>query len=99
MKIVFATRNLKKLRELEELVAPLGLVVLSLDDLGVTGEVDEDAETFAGNAEKKARAAVDATGLPALGDDSGLEVDALDGEPGVRSARYAGAGHDDAANN
>jgi XTP/dITP diphosphohydrolase len=61
--------------------------------------VEEDAPTFAGNAEKKARAALARSGLPSLADDSGLEVDALDGAPGVLSARYAGAGHDDAANN
>jgi XTP/dITP diphosphohydrolase len=61
--------------------------------------VEEDAPTFAGNAEKKARAALARSGLPSLADDSGLEVDALDGGPGVLSARYAGEGHDDAANN
>jgi XTP/dITP diphosphohydrolase len=61
--------------------------------------VEEDGETFAANAAKKAREVAAAAGLPALADDSGLEVDALDGAPGVRSARYAGAGHDDAANN
>jgi XTP/dITP diphosphohydrolase len=62
-------------------------------------DVIEDADTFAGNAAKKAREVSAATGLPALADDSGLEVDALGGAPGVYSARYAGAGHDDAANN
>jgi XTP/dITP diphosphohydrolase len=62
-------------------------------------EVDEDADTFAGNAAKKAREVSAATGLPALADDSGLEVDALGGAPGVWSARYAGPGASDAANN
>ena len=62
-------------------------------------EVVEDADTFAGNATKKAREVSAATGLPALADDSGLEVDALGGAPGVYSARYAGDAHDDAANN
>jgi XTP/dITP diphosphohydrolase len=97
--LVFATRNPGKLNELKALVAPLGVSVRSLDEAGVVGEVEEDAPTFAGNAEKKARAAFAATGLPALADDSGLEVDALGGAPGVHSARYAGAGHDDHANN
>ena len=98
MKLVFATRNAGKLRELRELVAPHGWEVRSLDDFPEMPEVDEDQPSFAGNAEKKARAALAFTGLPALADDSGLEVDALDGAPGVRSARYAGAGHDDRAN-
>lgn len=96
--LVFATRNLGKLRELSALVAPLGVRVLSLADFGDV-EVVEDALTFEGNAEKKARAALALSGLPSIGDDSGLEVDALDGAPGVLSARFAGAGHDDAANN
>ncbi len=98
MKLVFATRNAGKLRELRELIAPLGWEVRSLDDFPQMPEVDEDQPSFAGNAEKKARAALAFTGWAALADDSGLEVDALDGAPGVRSARYAGAGHDDRAN-
>jgi XTP/dITP diphosphohydrolase len=97
MKLVFATRNRGKLRELGELTAGQALTVVSLDDVAVP-PVEEDAPTFAGNAEKKARAAFAATGLPALADDSGLEVDALGGAPGVRSARYSGD-HDDARNN
>jgi len=97
MKLLFATRNRGKLRELAQLIAPHGWTALSLDDATVP-PVDEDADTFAGNAEKKARAAFAATGIPSLADDSGLEVDALDGAPGVRSARYSGD-HDDAANN
>jgi XTP/dITP diphosphohydrolase len=95
---LFATRNRRKLAELVRLVAPLGIDVLSLDEVDAP-EVDEDAPTFAGNAEKKARSAHAAAGLAAVADDSGLEVDALGGAPGVRSARFAGAGHDDAANN
>jgi XTP/dITP diphosphohydrolase len=98
VKLVFATRNAGKLRELTALVEPLGYTVLSLADFGAL-DVVEDAPTFVGNAEKKARAALAASGLPSVGDDSGLEVDALDGAPGVRSARFAGAGHDDQANN
>lgn len=93
---MFATRNRGKLVELRALLP--GIEVRSLDDVHVP-EVVEDADTFAGNAIKKAREVSAATGLPALADDSGLEVDALGGAPGVLSARYAGGGHDDAANN
>ena len=94
--LVFATRNRGKLVELRELLP--GIDVRSLDDVHVP-EVVEDKDTFAGNATKKAREVSAATGLPALADDSGLEVDALGGAPGVYSARYAGEHHDDAANN
>ena len=97
VKLLFATRNRGKIRELEALVAPLGFTVVSLADYDVPS-VEEDAPTFAGNAEKKARAALAATGVATLADDSGLEVDALGGAPGVRSARFSGD-HDDAANN
>ncbi len=99
MKVVFATRNAGKLRELRALVAPLGISVASVDEVAALPEVVEDGATFEANALKKARAVVAALGVWALADDSGLEVDALDGAPGVHSARYAGAGHDDAANN
>ena len=100
MKLVVATRNPGKLTELRALFAPLGWEPISLEEAGVRGEVEEDQPTFRGNAEKKARAALTATGLTALADDSGLEVDALGGAPGVHSARFAGGdGHDDAANN
>ncbi len=100
--LVFATRNKGKLVELRELLA--GYAVLSIDEaverIGrAIPDVVEDAETFAGNAAKKAREVSQITQLPALADDSGLEVDALGGAPGVYSARYAGVGHDDAANN
>lgn len=94
--LVFATRNRGKLVELRELLP--GIEVRSLDDVHVP-EVVEDADTFAGNAAKKAREVSAATGLPALADDSGLEVDALGGAPGVYSARYAGEPHDDGKNN
>jgi XTP/dITP diphosphohydrolase len=96
--LVFASRNQGKLRELGALVAPLGLDVKSLADFG-DADVVEDADSFEGNAEKKAQAALALSGLPSVGDDSGLEVEALGGAPGVLSARYAGTGHDDAANN
>jgi XTP/dITP diphosphohydrolase len=109
--LVFATRNRGKLVELRDLLpGPIisvpGFAVLSLDEAAARlghaiAEVVEDAPTFEGNATKKAREVSAATGLPALADDSGLEVDALGGAPGVISARYAGAsGHGaDAANN
>jgi XTP/dITP diphosphohydrolase len=95
MKLVFATRNRGKLVELRDLLPELDIAPLD----PALPEVVEDADTFAGNAIKKAREVSAATGLPALADDSGLEVDALGGAPGVHSARYAGAGHDDDANN
>ena len=100
--LVFATRNRGKLVELRHLL--LDHVVLSIDEaqqqLGVViPEVDEDADTFIGNAAKKAREVSAATGLPALADDSGLCVDALAGAPGVYSARFAGIAASDAANN
>src|SRR5439155_10047651 len=94
--LVFATRNKGKLVELRDLLP--GVDVRAVDEFDVP-DVVEDADTFAGNAIKKAREVSAATGLPALADDSGLEVDALGGAPGVISARYAGDGHDDAANN
>jgi len=97
-KLVFATRNHGKLVELRDLL--VGLDVISIDEVGrEIADVIEDADTFVGNASKKAREVSLATGLPALADDSGLEVDALDGAPGVYSARYAGEPHSDAANN
>lgn len=98
IRLVFATRNRGKLAELRALVADLGVQVLSLDDVDVP-EVEEDGATFAANATKKALEVSHATGLPALADDSGLEVDALGGAPGVHSARYAGVHGDDEANN
>ncbi|MBL8957577.1 MAG: RdgB/HAM1 family non-canonical purine NTP pyrophosphatase [Myxococcaceae bacterium] len=87
MKLVFATTNVGKLAELRELVT--GLEVISAAEAAPGLEVEEDALTFEGNAEKKARAFLAATGLPSLADDSGLCVDALGGRPGVWSARYA----------
>jgi XTP/dITP diphosphohydrolase len=98
---VFATRNPGKLVELRQLLP--NIHVLGVEEAAARlgreiPDVDEDADTFAGNATKKAREVSQATGFPALADDSGLEVDALDGAPGVWSARYAGGGGD-AANN
>lgn len=99
--IVIATRNQGKAEEFRTLLSPLGIEVLSLLDLPASAvpEIEEDGETFAANAAKKARTAAVALNLPALADDSGLCVDALGGEPGVYSARYAGEPADDAKNN
>ncbi|HEY2747523.1 MAG TPA: RdgB/HAM1 family non-canonical purine NTP pyrophosphatase [Polyangia bacterium] len=93
-RLAFASGNRHKVAEIAAMLASRGWEVVPL---ALT--VDEDAPTFAGNAEKKARAALAEAGLPALADDSGLEVDALDGAPGVRSARFAGEPSDDARNN
>ncbi len=101
MRVVVATRNRGKLRELMPLLsgAGLGLELVTIDELAPDAELREDGDTFEANALAKARQAAQATGLPALADDSGLEVDALGGAPGVYSARYAGPGADDARNN
>jgi XTP/dITP diphosphohydrolase len=88
-KVVIATHNPGKLAELRDLLAPYGIEAVSAGDLGLP-EPDETGATFAANAQIKARAAADATGLPAFADDSGLCVDALGGEPGIYSARWAG---------
>lgn len=98
--VVVASRNLGKLRELRALLAPLELEIWSLDEAGAPDlVVVEDGATFEENAEKKAREAARATGMIALADDSGLEVDALGGRPGVRSARFAHEHATDAENN
>jgi len=98
-RVVVATRSPHKLRELRELLHPRHGELVSLEELGIAGEPVEDAETFEGNARKKARWAARATGLPALADDSGIEVDALDGAPGIRTRRYAGPAATDEENN
>ncbi len=99
-RIVVATGNPHKLAEIRAILTDAGLDVelVPMTELGVPEPV-EDGDTFAANALLKARACAAATGLPAIADDSGLEVDALGGEPGVRSARYAGEPSDDARNN
>jgi XTP/dITP diphosphohydrolase len=96
--VCVSTRNPHKLAELRALMAPHALEVVSAAELGVP-EVDETGLTFAANALLKAAAAFEATGLWSLADDSGLIVDALDGAPGVYSARFAGPGATDADNN
>jgi len=98
VKVVLASGNAGKLKELVVLLAPLGIELVSQRRLGIA-DADETASTFVENALIKARHASDASGLPALADDSGLVVRALDGAPGVRSARYAGSPSNDAANN
>ncbi|MDQ3577379.1 MAG: RdgB/HAM1 family non-canonical purine NTP pyrophosphatase [Actinomycetota bacterium] len=98
-RLVLATRNSKKLAELRRILAPaVDVRVLGLDDLPPYEEAPESGATFADNALAKARDAADATGLAAVADDSGLTVDALNGMPGVLSARWAGRHGDDLAN-
>lgn len=97
-KLVLATGNAGKLRELQALLADLPLEIVTQKSLGVI-DADETGLSFIENAILKARHASRATGLPALADDSGLCVDALDGAPGIYSARYAGEGATDARNN
>ncbi len=92
-KLVIATHNPGKLAELRELLAPYGVEAVSAGDLGL-GEPEETGDTFKANARIKAQAAAAAAQLPAFADDSGLAVDALDGAPGIYSARWAGKGKD-----
>lgn len=100
MKLLIATRNAHKLDEIRAILSRPGLTLLGVAELGrPLPEVVEDAGTFTGNALKKARMLCAASELWTLADDSGLEVDALDGAPGVYSARYAGESAGDAANN
>jgi len=91
--LVVASHNPGKVAEIADLLSPYGFAVRSAGDLGLI-EPEETGETFAENAVLKARAAASASGLPALADDSGLAVDALDGAPGIYSARWAGEGKD-----
>lgn len=98
-KLVVATRNAGKIRELELLLLGVVELVLPIGSFPGIPDVDEDGATFVENAIKKARVAAQATGLPALADDSGLFVDALGGRPGIFSARFAGSDADDTANN
>ena len=99
MKICAATGNAGKLRELRRILEAQGHEVVSQKELGITIEPEETGTTFAENAKIKAEAFCKATGLPTVADDSGLCTDALNGAPGVYSARYAGHHGDDAANN
>ena len=97
MKAVFASRNPHKAEQVALLLPQVDLV--SLDDVAPGLELDEPFDTFEANARAKAAVVAETTGLPAIADDSGLEVDVLNGEPGVRSARYAGVGATDEDNN
>jgi len=99
VELLLASNNAKKRAELVRLLGPLGIEVKSPADVGGLADVDEDRPDFRGNAAKKAQAAARATGQWCLADDSGLEVEALGGAPGVLSARFAGEHGDDAANN
>jgi len=98
-RIVLATRSVHKLRELRDLLALQHAELVSLDEFGIDDDPVEDGQTFETNARIKARFAANATGLPALADDSGIEVDALGGGPGVRTRRYAGERATDEQNN
>ena len=98
-RILVATRSRHKLGELRDLLRPARANLVSLDDVGITEDADETGATFAVNAALKARFYARLSGLPTLADDSGLEVDALGGGPGVRTRRYAGERATDAQNN
>ena len=98
-RLLIATRSAHKLRELRELLALERTELVTLDDLGIEGDPIEDGETFETNAAIKARFGLRASDLPTLADDSGLEVDALAGGPGVRTRRYAGEDATDEDNN
>lgn len=98
-RILVATRSGHKLRELRELLRPARAELVSLDELGILDGVDEHGASFAANARLKARAYARLSGLPTLADDSGLEVDALGGGPGVRTRRFAGENATDPQNN
>ena len=95
MKLVLASKNKKKLVEMNDILSHLGIQVCSEAEAGVDVEVEETGTTFEENSLLKARAVMEASGLPAIADDSGLCVDALGGAPGVYSARYGGEGLDD----
>ena len=97
MKIVFATNNAHKLGEVRQVVGDK-FDIVSLRECGIVEDIPENEPTLEGNALVKARYIYNRTGLDCFADDTGLEVDALGGEPGVRSARYATDGHDDEAN-
>lgn len=98
--LIVASRNKKKIREIEEIASSFGLDVISRDEAGIPPfEIEESGVTFEENSLLKAKAIMELSGLPAVADDSGLEVDWLGGAPGVISARFAGEACDDLANN
>lgn len=94
-RLIFATHNVGKIKELQQLFAGAGVEVLSAEEVGVVDDVVEDGTTFAENALKKARFVAEQTGEWAVADDSGITIDALDGRPGVSTARWAGEGASD----
>jgi XTP/dITP diphosphohydrolase len=96
MKFVLASHNRGKLKEMQEILGTLGVEVVLESDLGLALDVAETGTTFEENATLKARAVMEASGLPAIADDSGLCVDALNGAPGIYSARYGGLDSDEA---
>ncbi len=95
MKMVLASKNPKKMKEMNEILSGMGVEVCLQSDVGIDIDVEETGTTFEENSLLKARAVMEASGLPAIADDSGLCVDALNGAPGVYSARYGGDGLDD----
>lgn len=95
MKLVLASKNEKKLKEMEDILSQLGVEVCLQSEAGVDVDVEETGTTFEENSRLKAQAVMEASGLPAIADDSGLCVDALGGAPGVYSARYGGPELDD----
>jgi XTP/dITP diphosphohydrolase len=98
MELIIATGNKKKIEEIKRITEDLDVKVLTLNDFPGSPEVEEDGKSFEENAVKKATAVADYAGIAALADDSGIEVDALNGAPGILSARYAGEGADDRRN-
>lgn len=94
-KFVIATNNPHKVVEFKKILEPLGITCISLKEAGIVCDAEENGITFADNAKIKAQAVFDLCGLPSVADDSGICVDALDGAPGVYSARYGGEGYDD----
>lgn len=99
MKILVASNNKSKIKELNAILGELGVECVSLSDMGINAEVEETGSTFFENAKIKAEAFYKIAKIPTISDDSGLEVDALNGEPGVFSARYAGEHGNDDKNN
>lgn len=95
MKMVLASKNQKKMKEMNEILSGMGVEVCLQSDVGIDIDVEETGTTFEENSLLKAKAVMEASGLPAIADDSGLCVDALNGAPGVYSARYGGEGLDD----
>ena len=88
--LILATHNLFKQKEMESLLSPLGIIIVGLDDFPQIGDIEETGSTLLENSLIKSRTVYEITGLPSLADDTGLEVDALNGAPGIYSARFAG---------